>query len=458
MRPNILMIAIDNVRADRMSAYGNQRLTTQNLDALGRSGTSFLDCTAQAPYTPLSFASMFASIYAADLTSRERARGDREPLERAGLDSYHQTLPTEFRKAGYFTGAIIRGWFTEAFGLTQGFDWVAYKERDRPEVEEVVRTSIRWLQQWQQKRGDQPFFLFSYTVDVHYPFMAGRPADAHVFGGDPDGFNLDRDVITPFRRGELEASEAELENALTLYDEGLYWADQEIQPLLEELDRLGLAENTIVVFVSDHGEEFGEHCCLSHGQNNFQTSVQVPLIIRAPGFPADNVVTAPVMNIDVMPTLLDLAGIPIPETVKGISLVPSLRGEPQPELEHRPIFSEGAWTGFLGLVRTGEYSYLQDWEDRPFLYDLEADPQQTRNLAQDRPVLAQQLERLLMQHKRSGLATQLLLLHGGSVRLDGHANPVMEAEMFSNPLENAEEAPMLSEESIQQLKALGYLQ
>jgi arylsulfatase A-like enzyme len=457
-RPNVLMIAFDNVRADRMSSYGSPRRTTPNLDALAQQGTRFADCTAQAPYTPHSFSSLFSSLHVADLPVRERARGVREPILRAGLDSFHVTLPEALQEAGYFTGAVMRGWFTDAFGLTQGYDWIDYRKRGHPELPTVVRTSIRWLRQWQETKADQPFFLFAYTVDVHYPFMKGRSPEAHIFGGDPEGFTINRETMTAYNKNRAGVREADLQNALTLYDEGLYWADQEIQPLLDELDALGLTENTIILFVSDHGEEFGEHGYLSHGQSNFRTVVDVPLIVKAPGFPDQNVVTTPVMNIDIMPTVLDLCKVPIPEGVKGRSLVPSLRGETQPELEQRSILSEGAWNGFVGLARAGDYSYLLDKKDNRFLFDLSTDPDQITNLASQKPELAERLDRILFQHKWEGLATQLLLLQGGTLELDRHALPVLSSELFTQPMTDADSAPVLSEESIDQLKALGYLQ
>ncbi len=457
-RPNVLMIAFDNVRADRMSSYGGPRPTTPNLDVLAQQGTRFTDCTAQAPYTPHSFSSLFSSLHVADLPVRERARQGKESIKRAGLDAYHVTLPEVLRDAGYFTGAVTRGWFTEAFGLTQGFDWISYRKRESPELPMVVRTSVRWLQQWKKRKSDQPFFLFAYTVDVHYPFMKGRPPEAHIFGGDPEGFTINRDTLTAYNNNRAGVDESDLQNALSLYDEGLYWADQDIQPLLDELDALGLTENTIILFVSDHGEEFGEHGYLSHGQSNFRTVVDVPLIVKAPGFPAQNVVTTPVMNIDIMPTVLDLCKVAIPEGVKGRSLVPFLRGESQPELENRSILSEGAWNGFVGLARVGDYSYLRDKQENRFLFNLSTDVDQTLNLAEQNPQLAERLDRILFQHKWEGLATQLLLLQGGTLELDRHALPILSSELSTQPMTDADAAPVLSEESIEQLKALGYLQ
>ena len=456
VRPNVLMIAFDTVRADRMSSYGGPRPTTPNLDALAARGARFADCTAQAPFTPHSFSSMLSSLHVADLPVRVRARPEgQSPVTRAGLEEFHVTLPEVMREAGYLTGGVLQGWFTESFGLTQGYDWISYEPRSR--LTHVVDESIRFLRGWKRADTQKPFFLFSYSFDVHYPFMEDRPADAHLFGGDPDGFNISREVLSPFRQGKIHPSQDDLDNALTLYDEGLHWADREIQLLMDELTELGVADSTIVVFVSDHGEEFGEHGYLSHGQSNFKTQVEVPLIIADPRLAGGRTVTTPVMNLDVMPTLLELCDIPIPETVKGLSLAPSLRGELQPELESRFIVSEGAWNGFVGGVRAGEFSFLLDEDKRPFLFNLSSDPTESLDLADELPELGRRLRSVLMKHKRTGLATQLLLLQGASLELDRHALPVVDEDFFATLGRHEAGEATLSEEMIRRLEALGYL-
>jgi arylsulfatase A-like enzyme len=452
-RPNVLMIAFDNVRADRVSSYGGPNPTTPHLDALAAQGVRFAEVTAQAPYTPHSFSSLFSSLYVADLPVRVRARPrGGEPLARAGLEQYHWTLAEAMQDAGYRTGAVFQGWFTPAFGLEQGFEWTSYKRRRVPAAGD---TTLRWLREWKAKASDRPFFLLSYTFDVHYRFMQGRQPDDHLFGGDPTGYNFDSAALKRYRTGGETVTAADLTNALMLYDEGLYWADRELAPLLAGLDELGLADSTIVVFVSDHGEEFGEHGYLSHGQSNFRTVTQVPLIIRDPRRTGGRVVTTPVMNIDVMPTILDLCDIPVPETAKGLSLAPSLRGEEQPEVEHRPLYSEGAWNGFVGSVQVGRWRFLLDDSGRPHLYDAVADPAEKNDLSAQRPALARHLEELLFLHKREGMATQLLLPLGTGLELDRLGLPVLQGlEAVSAP---AAEQPTLSRETEQELKALGYL-
>ncbi len=451
-RPNVLMISLDNVRADRLSSYGNPRLTTPNLDTLATRGTRFTDCTAQAPFTPHSYASLFASLHVADLPVRERARGSRSDVVRAGLEEYHVTLPEMMQQAGYHTAAFVRGWFTPAFGLTQGFDRLVYESQP---VNRMVDDSIRWLRGWKERASDRPFFLFSYAVDVHYRFMAHRSADSHVFGGDPEGYNIDRDALAAYNDGKYEPTRADLDNALTLYDEGLYWADQEIQPLIDELDALGIADSTIIVFVSDHGEEFIEHGYLSHGQSNFRTAVHVPLIIYDPRVRGPRVIDRPVMNIDVMPTLLDLCRIPIPESAQGLSLASLIRGHDMPPLEHRFIFSEGSWNGFVGLARAGRWAYLVGQKGQRFLFDYQEDPHEQNNLISELPALARQMEQVLFQHKRNGLGTRLVNMYGLTLDIDRMGLPILKpSELgFQPPTEESQ----LNEDSIEQLRALGYL-
>lgn len=456
-KPNVLVIAVDNVRADRMSSYGGPRETTPHLDALAARGTRFAHVISQAPYTPHSFSSLFTSLYVADLPVRTRARTrGRDTINRAGLEPYHVTLAEVFRDAGYATGAVLQGWFTEAFGLTQGYEWTTYERRT---MAETNAETIRWLRAWKERGADRPFFHVTYSLDPHYRFMAGRKADAHVFGGDPKAYNFTREVLQDVRRGEYQPTPADLENVLTLYDEGLYWTDRDTRALLDALEELELADSTVVVFVSDHGEEFDEHGYLSHGQSNFRSVVQVPLIIYDPRQPARHrgrVIETPVMNLDIMPTILDLAGLTIPETAKGVSLLPSIKGEPQPELESRYLFSEGAWNGFVGAVTAGRYTFLLDERKRRHLYDWQASPEEQTNLASEMPRLTRHLEEVLFMHKRQGLATQLLLALGGTVELDGLGLPTAENLRWAAP-GSSTGAPVLSEDSEEQLRALGYL-
>jgi arylsulfatase A-like enzyme len=456
-RPNILLIAFDNVRADRMSSYGAPRETTPVLDALAGRGTRFGHVIAQAPYTPHSFSSMFSSLHVADLPVRTRAQAkNQEPIDRAGLEAYHVTLPEALSDAGYATGGLLQGWFTDAFGLTQGFDWAPYKPRKVPDAN---RDAIRWLESWKQRGSDQPFFLFHYSFDVHYKFMKSRSGDDHVFGGDPEGFNFTSASLRDFRNGSSTPSAADLDNVLTLYDEGLYWADRDLGELFDALEEMDLARSTIVVFVSDHGEEFDEHGYLSHGQSNFRSVVDVPLLVFDPRNTASHgrVVETPVMNIDIMPTILDLAGVPIPETARGLSLVPSMTGDAQPELETRYLVSEGAWNGFVGSVTAGRYTFLLDDEGEPHLYDWRSDPDETQNLAASMPDLARRLEQVLFLHKRQGLANQLLLALGGTVELDALRLPSADG-LRSMGLGAGTSDSTLTEEAEEQLRSLGYLQ
>lgn len=456
-RPNILMIAFDNVRADRMSSYGGPRATTPNLDALAHRGTRFAHVIAQAPYTPHSFSSLFSSLYVADLPVRTRARArNQDPIDRAGLEAYHVTLAEALADSGYVTAGLLQGWFTDAFGLTQGFEWSSYKRR---RVAAATADAVRWLTAWSEKGSGRPFFFLHYTFDAHYRFMAGRAPEDHLFGGDPKGFNFASPVLKDYRRGRIDPGPSELDNALTLYDEGLFWADRELAPLFAALEDLGIADDTIVVFVSDHGEEFAEHGYLSHGQSNFRTVVHVPFIIYDPRRgTADQgrVVETPVMNIDIMPTLLDLIGVPVPETAKGLSLAPSMAGLPQPELENRYLFSEGAWNGFVGAVTAGRYTLLLDDEGTLHLYDWQSDPGEEKNLAATRPELTRNLEEVLFLHKRQGLATQLLLALGGTVELDRIGLPrPLGWQPGVTAADNS--GTVLSAESEEQLRALGYL-
>lgn len=449
-RPNVLVLAVDNLRASRLSSWGGPNPTSSTLDGLTQRGTRFADCTAQAPYSPHSWSSLLSSLPVSSLPVRERARAG-TTIRRAGLEPYHVTLAEAMHAAGYVTAAVVQGWFTEAFGLRQGFDEVDFRRRS---ATEVAAASIDWLQRWAEEGRRRPFLLFSYSLDVHAEFMKGRPDDAHVFGGDPKGFRYSREQMRRISRGAFEASEADLRNALTLYDEGIYWTDRSLRPLLATLEELEIAHNTLIVVVSDHGEAFGEHGLYGHGTSNYVEEIHVPLIVVDPRVSGrGRVVNTPVMNIDVLPTILDLAGVPIPEQAHGMSLAASVRGRRQPELTARGVYSEGARLGFVGAVRVGRLSLVIDGHRKGRLFDLRTDPEQRNDLSAQLPHVVRALETLMLQHKRSGAADQLLFASRLPLALDDMALPQVPPRLTRGGAD-----AVLSESEQKRLRALGYLQ
>jgi arylsulfatase A-like enzyme len=265
---------------------------------------------------------------------------------------------------------------TGAFGFWTGFD--AFVER--PFVgDERGRGTFHDGAEFVRTRGGRPFFLFLHTYKVHHPYSFG-PAYAERFA-EPDAWSLpglDTRVPSQHRKN------------MDAYDRAICEVDDQLSELLDALDRHGLARDTLVVVVSDHGEAFGEHGALQHGTAAHQEQLQVPLILRGPGIPRGLRVDAPASLVDVAPTLFDVVGLPPLEAADGRSLRPLLAGGSLPP---RPIFF--AWMGGTG-VRSGRWKAHRTRHGLE-VFDLSTDPGERVAVE----AKAFQPEQLLAQHREA---------------------------------------------------------
>jgi choline-sulfatase len=362
---NVLVVTLDTLRADRVGAYGYAAARTPVLDGLAAKGVRFSSATTTTPLTLSAHTSLFTGMW-------PTAHGVRDNTG-FYVDDALTTLAEQLKGQGYRTGGFVGAFVLDArWGIAQGFDHY-FDEFDLTEDvgpgldaiqrrgTEVVDAATAWLTQPDPK----PFFAWVHLYDPHTPYDA--PAEfAARFPATRDG----------------------------AYDAEVAYTDAQLGRLLSGLEANGRLANTIVVVMSDHGEQLGEHREQSHGFFVYDASVQVPLIIAAPGV-APRVVADQVRIIDVMPTVLDLAGLAIPAAVQGASLRPALGGESQPLL----AFSESWYPRFhygwseLRAVRNGRYKFIQ--APRRELYDLSADPRELNNLAASDPARADALERSL---------------------------------------------------------------
>jgi arylsulfatase A-like enzyme len=341
------------------------------------------------------------------------------------------TLPEWIRAQGLDTAAITEnGWVGAAQGFARGFDVFVENKSARinaPEgqVDRTFARAKRWLEQHRDKR----FFLFLHTYQVHAPY-APPERYAGLFGPAGDG-------AAPLHLRQLAD-----------YDREIRYTDDELAGLFATLERLGLAGRTLFVVTSDHGEEFLEHGLVSHGGHLYEESVAVPLVLRGPGIPARRRIGTPVGHADLMPTLLELLGLPVPAGLSGRSLRGLLAGG-SGELEARPVFSE-AWATFqpgaeggrafeppsLAVRRGGRKLARYRFPDgiRYELYDLAADPGERTDLSRAEPEEADALRSLLEAHERE------------ASRQAGLAAPAPEGP------------PALDADREEKLRALGYLE
>jgi arylsulfatase A-like enzyme len=411
-RPNVVFILIDTLRADHLGAYGYARPTSPVLDAFAAESVLFESAFSQSSWTKPATASLLTSRY----PSQHQCF-----LEKQQLPASETTLPQYLQRAGYTT-AMLSGnpWVTPDYGFDRGTDhfFSAYDERfarvtlymmalkrlsklvdakarpynrlkllvqgemsseERDQV--LTKEAFRWL----DANTQEPFFLYLHYMSPHHPYEGVPPYDKFV----PDP-SLEPVTYYPtksyyfFEQGE-ELPDAQREDMVARYDGDILHIDGLIGELLGKLRELKLEDETLVVVTSDHGEEFFDHRNWGHGQSIYNELIHVPLIIRFPKrFTAGRRVSEPVQTIDVLPTLLELAGAPLPSGIAGKTLLPVLRGEDATpreaysELLYRYGDSRSLVRGGQKLMRTKKGEEL-----REEVFDLGADPREQRAAAVD---------------------------------------------------------------------------
>ncbi len=394
--PNLLLITLDTARADRLGCYGYQKAATPNIDRLAVDGVLFEKAFTPVPLTVSSHASIFTGCY----PPHHGVHTNDEKL----LDEPNLCLAEMLEARGYHTAAFLGAAVLHRdSGMAQGFetyfdDFSAAgpaRAAASPEksAAEVVDPAILWLLQ----EVEAPFFLWIHLFDPHRPFQA--PATFAARGsGDP-------------------------------YDAEITYSDHWIGELLTALRVSGHRDNTVVAFLSDHGEGLGDHDETAHGFFIYDSTLHVPLIISAPGLlPRGERIEPLVRTVDLAPTLLDLLGVPVPAGMHGTSLKPLIDGAPDQPRElyaetYYPATSFG-WSPLLGL-RTAERKAIL--APRPEYYLLEEDGGETVDRYAEMP----------------GEAAGLL------ARLEARV-PQLEREGVS-------QTRLLDEQSREMLRALGYL-
>lgn len=418
-RPDVVWIVVDTLRADRVGAFGSERGLTPRLDRFCASGVTFTDAQAHAPWTLPSIASMLTSR----LPPEHGAGGFLGPDLRAHFEALGpeaRTLQEVLAERGWESAAITNVTFlTEAFGVVQAFDELdAQAFESNLEVRSAGKTTdaaLRWLAARDERAP--PGFLFVHYFDPHAVYDPPAAERARFAPDVPDDFRFGtREDLARLRRGRLELEPAVVARAERLYDAEVAYVDRELGRLL---DALSARPATIVVWTSDHGEEFLDHGGFEHGHTVYGELLHVPLAIAAPGLDPARV-DAPVGLIDVAPTVLELAGLPSEPAFLGRSLVPAIGGDDAP----RALYAEGnMWGPKKTSLRLGSWKLVTS--DRPGaapeLYALDRDPAETEDLARRELARVEELEDQLAALRRSFEVTR-----GERTELDPAARRALE--------------------------------
>jgi arylsulfatase A-like enzyme len=416
--PPIVLVSLDTLRADALGSYGYARPTSPALDGFAREAVRFAETDAQATATLPSHLSLFTSLYPARIAvTRADGHNDTQARTRLRLPDAALTLAEALRGQGYHTLAFTDGGFVHPFyGMDQGFD--AFEMATGPGLywNQLPRTLARIEARLsaRAKDGDRrPLFLFVHCYDPHEPysdvpqfarrFSEGSYAEferAHGFAARPALLSRHRSELAP--RDEAWAR--------GLYDNGVLATDAAMSGLFTLLRKHGLYDGALIAVVSDHGEEFLDHGDYGHGPRVYQELAHVPWLLRRPNAEGGGrVVAQPVALLDVAPTLLDLAGLPVPPEFQGRSLRALLDGSDDGAwLAERALLLEApdARRGAMALRRGAEKLVLPARDAPAELYDLASDPGEKRDLAAQRPeraaALRAELEAWVKQLHREG--------------------------------------------------------
>ncbi len=396
---NVIVVVVDCLRADHVSAYGYGRNTTPNLDALAGEAVLFRQAVAQAPTTLLSFSSIYTSRYvsAHGVDALNKALGESALTLAEILKIYN------YRTASFAGGPNL----SPLFKLDQGFDTYFHLNYTSSSFKTTLPAALDWAKE-RSAKGEK-FFIMAHGNDLHTPYVF--PAS----GLFDKGFKVNRKINTlrameaqlfpvykrklllKTTRETITLTDDDVNHIVARYDEGIRYSDALIGEFIAGLRAAGLLDRTALIVTSDHGEGLFDHDYFFHDFNLYDNTLWVPLIIKAPGVEKREV-SRQVQLIDLMPTVLELAGIAPNSDAQGHSLLPLLSGK---EEYAGPGYTFGESGVGSKALRSEKWKLIIS-PKKTELYDLKADPGEKKNLAETEKTAAEELRAKLAEGLAAG--------------------------------------------------------
>ena len=441
-RPNIILVAMDATRTDRLSTYGYDRLTSPNIDRFAQDGVLFESAFAPSVWTLPVMASIFTGL-------PPHVHGT--TWSRPILPANCLTLAEILSNAGYDTLGISPGaWIGPATGLARGFDsfieiyrliqrkpeWNVTKllnrffikyvfNRTDKGAQRINTTVAHWLGSRRIEKVNKPFFLFLHYMEPHYPYRPPKPYISMDFTNRKD-LRMARQIKhnpLDYFAGRLTLSQQDLRLLSQLYDSEIAYLDLQLGNLIRSLNQYDLLESSVVILFADHGENIGDHGLMDHHFCLYDTLIHVPLIIRyPPRFPRGLRLTQIVESRDIFSTALKLAGIDNVSLYHDNHslLIDDIRQNPRRYAiaqcsgefvnairKRKPRVDISHYGQRLTAIRTERYKYIESSTGATELYDLQSDSNEDHNIAQEEAVLCKQLQGVLHSDLRDGVDEQL---------------------------------------------------
>jgi choline-sulfatase len=395
-RYNVFVILLDSLRQDHLEPYGAVDVKTPRLAQFAEAGVTFENARSNASWTRPAVAAMLTSL-------PPPAHGifTMDDKLAANLDY----LPEILQRSGYRTTAVMNNPNSAGvFGFDRGFDdmiefWNVDKQALKFPSDPEGQAKFVWSRYIKPTvRGAEPFFVFLHELDPHSPYEPPEPYRSE-YGFDYQGkMGSSKFHIRMMRDFPDRVSPEDMRHIKAQYKGEVAFMDRYVGWILDRLENLPLERPTLILFVSDHGEEFWEHQSIGHGTTVHEELLRVPLLMKLDGvLPAGRRVRADVSLADLAPTVLDLIGIEIPESMQGESLLP-LVAAPDDVAAQRPVFARGNNELAEESISLGRWKLIRNIGRRPSavaLYDLASDPGETLDRTSERPIVAATLAQRL---------------------------------------------------------------
>lgn len=417
-RPNVLVIVLDTLRADHLSCYGYGRPTSPNIDALAAEGILFESAFTTCNWTLPSHASLFTGLHPI------QAGATSETLH---LPAENGTLAEALSTAGYRTAAFIcNGWVSKERGFDQGFSeyhemWRRENLPARRAVHQTIESiTVDRMVEWIEAAGSspEPFFLFANLNGVHLSYSPREPYLTRFLSEDyPPALVQWTMQITSWwdhLTGQIVLGEREFRLLNDLYDGEIGFADAQVGRLVHALKQTGILDDTLVIVVSDHGENLGERDRIDHMMTMYETVLHIPLVMRYPAAFKPARASEIVSITDVAPTILDLCGAAdqMPHlSAEQTSLANSANRRREYVIagNERPVTGidllKNRYPGYdwtlidyrMRCLRTASHKLIWNENHSFEMYNLAKDPKEMTNLADEQPATQRQLLGLLQK-------------------------------------------------------------
>ena len=419
---NILILSVDTLRTDRLSVYGYERNTSPNLDRLLNKGVRFTEARTVEPLTAPALASMLISMPPHEHASTRNGLRARPDIP---------SLPRVLRRHGYRAAAFVGSWTLRKnlWEMNDHFDtyeavltksrWLGVWTREA-KAEDLNERAFAWLEEHRREEGQRPYFLWVHYVEPHAPYELHEGFLDQIGPAPPEG----------------------AKSRSYRYDSEIAYVDDQIGQLLARMEKSGALDNTVIVFVSDHGESLGEHDYWGHGRNLKEPNLSIPMGVVYEGRLAPGVESSPALITDIAPTVVGLVGLEVPEFFQGLDWSPVFAGETASPADRVTYYEthKGAVSpheGAEGLRRKGliEVGVLQAGQKETYrvksetreVFDLVSDGAESNDLVNADSSMSDSLKQWLSQVRKG--------------------------------LEVSDELPppSLSDDDMEALRALGYL-